>query len=114
MALAAAATIAAAWQCGASSERERGRSSSKSSTPSQRAGRDLERRYTGDGLLESRGDSEGGPPQSSDVDASRYIAAGLTNQPLRITVLGGGNFGTAMAYVRIPAPNHAVHCICMS
>ena len=81
------------------------------------AGRILERRYTGDGLLESGGDFVAAPALAenagstwsggvADVDASRFISAASSmtsstaTQPkkLRITVLGGGNFGTAMAY----------------
>lgn len=66
-----------------------------------RAGRALERRYTGDGLLESGGAGAGiGSADVADVDASHFIGAATKaqRQKLRVTVLGGGNFGTAMAY----------------
>ena len=92
----AAAGAASLQLCGGG-----GRSSRGAGGRAPRAGRALEQQYTGDGLLESGGGGPGptgGPPQPpSAVDASRFLGATSAKQ-LRICVLGGGNFGTAMAY----------------
>ena len=59
-------------------------------------GRKLEQQYTGDGLQES-GSPTAAAAGPSDVDASRFIDATKATT-IKVVVLGGGNFGTAMAY----------------